>query len=154
MHAVIRRYRVRLGTVEQAARYAEKWFVPLVRKLPGFVMYYLLDAGNDTLASIGLFESREGAESAAQLARDWFEDEWPSFRPLPPEVVVGEIVAQTAVDNRPLVDRRKHADRRVAALLVGADSWPGTERRGSSQRRTRSDQQSGFSAQLELKAAG
>ncbi len=154
MHAVIRRYRVRLGTVEQAARYADKWFVPLVRKLPGFVMYYLLDAGNDTLASIGLFESRDGAESAAQLARDWFEDEWPSFRPLPPEVVIGEIVAQTAVDNRPLVDRRKHADRRVAALLVGADSWPGTERRGSSQRRTRSDQQSGFSAQLELKAAG
>ncbi len=154
MHAVIRRYRVRLGTVEQAARYAEKWFVPLVRKLPGFVMYYLLDAGNDTLASIGLFESRDGAESAAQLARDWFEDEWPSFRPLPPEVVVGEIVAQTAVDNRPLVERRKYADRRVAALLVGADSWPGTERRGSSQRRTRSDQRSGFSAQLELKAAG
>ena len=154
MHAVIRRYRVRLGTVEQAARYAEKWFVPLVRKLPGFVMYYLLDAGNDTLASIGLFEGREGAESAAQLARDWFEDEWPSFRPLPPEVVVGEIVAQTAVDNRPLVDRRKPADRRVAALLVGADSWAGTERRGSSERRTRSDQRSGFSAQLELKAAG
>jgi len=154
MHAVIRRYRVRLGTVEQAARYAEKWFVPLVRKLPGFVTYYLLDAGNDTLASIGLFESRDGAESAAQLARDWFEDEWPSFRPLPPEVVVGEIVAQTAVDNRPLVERRKYADRRVAALLVGADSWPGTERRGSSQRRTRSDQRSGLSAQLELKAAG
>jgi len=72
MHAVIRRYRVRLGTVEQAARYAEKWFVPLVRKLPGFVTYYLLDAGNDTLASIGLFESIDGAESAAQLARDWF----------------------------------------------------------------------------------
>ena len=154
MHAVIRRYRVRLGTVEQAARYAEKWFVPLVRKLPGFVMYYLLDAGNDTLASIGLFESRDGAESAAQLARDWFEDEWPSFRPLPPEVVVGEIVAQTAVDNRPLVDRRKHAERRVAALIVGADSWRGTERRGSSERRTRRDQRSSFSAQLELKAAG
>jgi len=31
MHAVIRRYRVRLGTMEQAARYAEKWFLPLVR---------------------------------------------------------------------------------------------------------------------------
>ena len=154
MHAVIRRYRVRLGTVEQAARYAEKWFVPLVRKLPGFVTYYLLDAGNDTLASIGLFESRDGAESAAQLARDWFEDEWPSFRPLPPEVVVGEIVAQTAVDNRLLVDRRKQVDRRVAALVVGPDSWPGTERREKSERRARSDQRSGFSAQLELKAAG
>ena len=154
MHAVIRRYRVRLGTVEQAARYAEKWFVPLVRKLPGFVMYYLLDAGNDTLASIGLFESRDGAESAAQLARDWFEDEWPSFRPLPPEVVIGEIVAQTAVDNRPLVDRRKHPDRRLAALLVSADSWRGTERRSSSERRTRSERRNDFAAQLELRAAG
>ena len=154
MHAVIKRYRVRLGTVEQAARYAEKWFVPLVRKLPGFVTYYLMDAGNETLASIRLFETREGAESAAQLARDWFEDEWPSFRPLPPEVVVGEIVAQTAVDNRPLVDRRKHPERRLAALLVSADSWRGTERRNSSERRTRSERRNDFSAQLELKAAG
>jgi hypothetical protein len=150
----MRRYRVRLGTVEQAARYAEKWFVPLIRKLPGFVTYYLMDAGNDTLASIGLFETREGAESAARLARDWFEDEWPSFRPLPPEVVVGEIVAQTAVDDRPLVDRRKHPDRRVAALLEGAESWRGTERRNSSERRARSERQSNFAAQLELRAAG
>ena len=37
MHAVIRRYRVRLGTVAQAVRYAEKQFVPLVRRIPGFV---------------------------------------------------------------------------------------------------------------------
>src|SRR5437588_632401 len=45
MHAVIRRYRVRLGTVAQAVRYAEKQFVPLVRRIPGFVGCYLMDAG-------------------------------------------------------------------------------------------------------------
>jgi len=98
MHAVIRRYRVRLGTVAQAVRYAEKQFVPLARRIPGFVGCYLVDAGNDVLTSIGLFHTQEGAEAAISLQRDWFRDEWSSFRPLPPEVVAGAVLAQATVD--------------------------------------------------------
>src|SRR5919106_5056625 len=118
MHAVIRRYRVRLGTVQQAVRYAEKEFVPLARRIPGFVACYLLNAGNDVLASIGLFRTQEGAEAAVQLQRHWFRDEWSSFRPLPPEVVAGEVLAQAAAEKYDLGDRRSAPDRRGGAVLV------------------------------------
>jgi len=136
MHAVIRRYRVRLGTVEQAVRYADKQFVPLVRRIPGFQACYLMDAGNDILATIGLFETLDGAEAAFRLQRDWFRDEWSSFRPLPPEVVAGEVLAHAAaLEERPLVDRRRLADRRQTVMLVAVDRRNGVDRRGGIERR-------------------
>src|SRR2546428_8537329 len=85
MHGVIRRYRVRLGTVEQAAHYAEKGFMPIVRDIPGFVSCHLLDAGNDILTCIVLFETEQGAEAAGRAPPQWVRDERSSFSPGPPE---------------------------------------------------------------------
>ena len=137
MHAVMRRYRVRLGTVEQAVRYADKQFVPLVRRIPGFRACYLLDAGNDVLATIGLFDTVEGAEAAFRLQRDWFRDEWSSFRLLPPEVVAGQVLAHAAaLDERPLVDRRRLSDRRRTVLFAPDERRSGTERRAGVERRS------------------
>lgn len=128
MHGVIRRYRVRLGTVRQAAHYAEKGFVPILRDLPGFISCHLLDAGNDTLTFMTLFETEEGAAAAVRASREWFRDEWSSFRPLPPEVIMGEVLARTTVD------RRREAERRQLAL-VGEAGWAGPERRVNGDRR-------------------
>ena len=128
MHGMIRRYRVRLGTVAQAAHYAEKGFLPIVRDIPGFVSCHLLDAGDDVLTCMALFESEAGATAAVRAARDWFRDEWSSFRPLPPEVITGEVVAATSADRRRIADRRRFA-------LVGAPIWAGEERRMGGDRR-------------------
>src|SRR5256884_4657119 len=49
MHGVIRRYRVRLGTVAQAARYTEKGFLPILRGIPGFVSSNFLTGGTTGL---------------------------------------------------------------------------------------------------------
>src|SRR5438034_5736348 len=84
MHAMIRRYRVRLGTVEQAARHAERGFLPLLRQIPGFVSCQLVDAGNDILTCMALFETPDGTADAVRASREWFRDEWSSFRPVPP----------------------------------------------------------------------
>src|SRR6266571_3117538 len=111
MHGVIRRYRVRLGTFFKAAETTEKGFLPILRGIPGFVSSHLLDEGNDDHSS-----------------RDWFRDEWSSFRPLPPEVVTGEVLARATADRRRTVDRRRLA-------LVGATAWDGPERRAGSDRR-------------------
>lgn len=128
MHGVIRRYRVRLGTVAQAARYTEKGFLPILRGIPGFVSSHLLDEGNDVLTWMALLETEDAAEAAVRASRDWFRDEWSSFRPLPPEVVTGEVLARATADRRRTVDRRRLA-------LVGAVAWDGPERRAGSDRR-------------------
>src|SRR6266849_4669947 len=122
MHGVIRRYRVRLGTVAQAAHYAEKGFLPILGDIPGFISCHLLDAGNDVLTVVALFDSAEGTAAAIRASSDWFRDEWSSFRPLPPEVVSGEVLARAAADRRRLA-------------LVEATTWTGTERRAMGERR-------------------
>jgi len=128
MHGVIRRYRVRLGTVAQAGHYAEKGFLPILRDIPGFISGHLLDTGNDVLTFVALFETPEGATAGVQASREWFRDEWSSFRPLPPEVITGEVLAVSSAD------RRRRADRRSLAL-VGSSTWTGGERRSGLDRR-------------------
>jgi len=127
MHGVIRRYRVRLGTVAQAVRYTEKGFLPILRGIPGFVSSHLLDEGNDVLTWMALLETEEAVQAAVRASRDWFRDEWSSFRPVPPEVTIGEVLARATAD-------RRAADRRQIAL-VGAATWSGPERRVNGDRR-------------------
>jgi hypothetical protein len=128
MHAMIRRYRVRLGTVPQAARHAERGFLPLLRRIPGFVSCQLVDAGNDILTCMALFETAEGTTDAVRASREWFRDEWSSFRPVPPEVVVGEVLAHATSDRRRLPERR-------VAGSIGLEGWTGAERRAGLERR-------------------
>ena len=94
MHAVIRRYRVRLGSVRRVVRDADKEFLPLLRQIPGFAACYLLDGGNHVLTSIGLFETAAGSQAAVELHAAWFRDDWSSVVPVAPEVIRGEVLAQ------------------------------------------------------------
>ena len=127
MHAVIRRYRVRLGTVASAAQHAENSLLPQMNQLPGFVAYYLLDAGDSVLASISVCETREGADAAAAFAASWFRSDWPSFKVIPPEITDGEVLVHAEVGRatgRRRFERRASSDRRAAP-----DRRLGTERR-------------------------
>jgi hypothetical protein len=114
--------------VAQAAHYAEKGFLPILGDIPGFVSCHLLDAGNDVLTVVALFDSAEGTAAAIRASSDWFRDEWSSFRPLPPEVVSGEVLARATADRRRVADRRRLA-------LVESTPWNGTERRAMVERR-------------------
>ena len=119
MHAVLRRYTVRLGTVEAAARHAEETLLPLVRQVPGFTAHYLIDAGQGTFTSVAVFETEDGADRANGLISSWFRNDWPTFRAVPPEVSTGRVLAHTAstrpslaAPNGDFVDRRVGSNRR------------------------------------------
>ncbi|SRR6266571_2987642 len=100
MHAWMRRYRVRLGTVAQTAQHAREELLPELQQVPGFEAWYLIEAGTDIVATIGLFHSAESAAAGLQRQQLWFRDEWGSFQLLPPEVVEGDtlIAANAATD--------------------------------------------------------
>jgi hypothetical protein len=143
---------VRLGSVDDAARYAEKWFVPLVRGVTGFVAYYLMTAEPGVLATVGVFETKEAADTAGRVAHEWFGQEWGAFRPLPPEVIAGEVVAP-AVNPWLHSGRRWMADRR-RATLVPASERADAERRSGSDRRRGFDRRTDFVPLFERRAAG
>ena len=68
--------------------------MPLLKELPGFDGYYLVDAGNGHFTSLGLFETREQGEASTKLVTEWIRDEkLDSVMPNEPKIVNGKIVA-------------------------------------------------------------
>ena len=143
MHAVIRRYKVRLGTVASAAQHAETSLLPEMNQLPGFVAYYLLDAGDSVLASISVCETRDGADAAAALAAEWFRSDWPSFKLIPPEITDGEVLVHAEVgratgrrrvERRGSSDRRADSERRMVSERRRSDVPPPVEQRAAPRR--------------------
>jgi hypothetical protein len=151
MHAVIRRYKVRLGTVASAAQHAESSLLPQMNRLPGFVAYYLLDAGDSVLASISVCETPEGADAAAALAASWFRSDWPSFKLIPPEITDGEVLVHAEVgrstgrrrfERRSSTERRMDSDRRIASERRRSNEAPAVERRSGESRRSSAERRS------------
>jgi hypothetical protein len=92
MYASIRRYKK--ASAPQLKRSIKEGFLPTISRLPGFVSYSAVDTGNGEWITITIFDTREGAEESNWLAADWITKNLASFIPQPPEVTVGEVVAQ------------------------------------------------------------
>ena len=92
MYGAVRRYEGITNDAE-AGRLVGESFVPLLEKLPGFIGYYWIDAGDGVMASLSLFETREGADKSVEIARSWIVENAPSLFPNPPRVTEGPVVA-------------------------------------------------------------
>ncbi|MFI8521531.1 hypothetical protein ACIGEZ_27480 [Streptomyces sp. NPDC085481] len=67
--------------------------MPLLRRVPGFVAYYWVDAGDGVMVSTSVFEDRAGAEASVREAADFVRDNLASLLPNPPQVTAGPVVA-------------------------------------------------------------
>jgi hypothetical protein len=94
MHATIRRYDGldRDRTVELAGKVNES-LTPKLRKLEGFMGYYLIDSGDGVISSVGLFHTAEQADASSKLAASWVRDEkLETAFPNPPKITSGNVV--------------------------------------------------------------
>ena len=89
MYASIRRYKA--SSVDEAMGRVSEGFVPLISKGPGFIAYYVLDAGDGVVASISLFETQAGAEESNRLAATWVKENIAPLVSGPPEITAGEV---------------------------------------------------------------
>ena len=95
MHATIRRYDGvdQNRTVELTGKVNET-LVPKLSKLDGFKGYYLIEAGNGIMSSLGLFETPAQAEESTKVASSWVHDEkLETAFPNPPKITSGKVVA-------------------------------------------------------------
>ncbi|MER7204281.1 MULTISPECIES: hypothetical protein [unclassified Streptomyces] len=67
--------------------------MPLLRRAPGFVAYYWVDAGDGVMVSTSVFEDRSGAEESIDRAADFVRDNLSSLLPNRPQVTAGPVVA-------------------------------------------------------------
>lgn len=96
MFASIRRYQVTPGATDELLRRVRDGFVPIISQAPGFVAYYALDAGNDVVASVSVFQDQAGADESNRMAASWVQHEIAGLMAGPPEITAGEVKANTA----------------------------------------------------------
>lgn len=87
----IRRYVTDPKSIDELVKRIKAEFVPMIGKVPGFMSYVVVDAGNGTLASISTFENKAGADESTRRAADWVKT-IRSLVPNPPQVTAGDIV--------------------------------------------------------------
>jgi hypothetical protein len=94
MHATIRRYDgVDQARTDELTRKVGESLVPKLSKLQGFKGYYLIEAGNGVISSLGLFETAEQADESTKLAASWVRDEkLENAFPNPPKITSGKVV--------------------------------------------------------------
>ena len=92
MYAAVRRYEGITDDVDAAHRVGES-FVPLLKEVQGFIAYFWIDAGDGVMASLSVFENKDGADESVKLAHQWVEENAPGLFPNPPRVTEGPVVA-------------------------------------------------------------
>ena len=97
MHATIRRYEgVDASRTNELTGKVNEKLVPQLRKLPGFSGYYLIEAGNGVMSSLGLFETSEQADESTKIVAQWIKDEnFASAMPNAPKITSGKVVAHS-----------------------------------------------------------
>jgi len=83
---------VRRGSAEEHAQRVREGFLPLMRQMPGFNGYYLLDGGPDVLITISMFDSADEAFASNEKAADWVRNNVLEFTKGMPEVMVGNVL--------------------------------------------------------------
>jgi hypothetical protein len=95
MHATVRRYDgIDQSKTNELARKVGEKLIPSLSQLPGFSGYFLIDAGNGVMTSIGLFDTPAQGDESTRVVANWVrEEQLDSALPNPPKVTGGEVVA-------------------------------------------------------------
>lgn len=91
MYASIRKYKIKTESVATLAVRVEDGFVPIISRLPGFVSYMVIDAGDGVVASVSVFESEEAAEQSNAAAAQWVKENLSDVISEAAEITAGEI---------------------------------------------------------------
>ena len=93
MFATVRRYEgVDQSRIDELTKKVDETLLPSLSKLPGFEGYYLIEAGNGVMSSIGLFDTSAHAEESTRVAANWVrEEKLDTALPNPPKITDGEV---------------------------------------------------------------
>jgi hypothetical protein len=90
-YLVIRQYQLAPGrTMEELNALVESGFIPIVKQVPGFQEYVLVETDEGVL-SISVFADRAGAEESTARAADWIQQNLTGFYTGPPTVTTGSV---------------------------------------------------------------
>jgi hypothetical protein len=94
MYATLRRYEgIEASHADELTKKVGESLAPRLSELPGFGGYFLIDAGDGVMSSIGLFETSTQADESTRVASQWVRDEkLERILVNPPKVTGGEVL--------------------------------------------------------------
>jgi hypothetical protein len=94
MHATIRRYEgIDQSRTDELVKNVGENLLPRLSKMPGFSGYFLIEAGNGVMSSVGFFDTSAQADESTRVASNWVRDEkLEKLLPNPPRVTGGEVI--------------------------------------------------------------
>ena len=76
MHATIRRYEsIDQSRKSEVLKKVDENLLPLLKDLPGFNGYSLIDAGNGVMTSVGFFDTEAQADESTRIAGSWLREQ-------------------------------------------------------------------------------
>ena len=100
MFATIRIYQTP-ASKHEIASFVEERFIPTVKETSGFRGWYIVDGGDETIASITLFDSLETTVAANESSEAYRNenDDMSKLLPNAPNIVVGEVLGLAMPEN-------------------------------------------------------
>ena len=97
MFATIRRYDgVDQNRTTELTSKVNETLLPKLSKLPGFAGYYLIEADNGVLSSLGLFQTSEQGDESTKIVSKWITDEnFTTAIPNAPKITSGKVLAHS-----------------------------------------------------------
>jgi heme-degrading monooxygenase HmoA len=92
MYVTVRRYKIAPGSTAELKRRIQQEFLPIISKVPGFIEYFWMSAGENEMFSVNVFQDRAGADESVKAAANYVRKNLTSLLPNPPEVISGEVV--------------------------------------------------------------
>ena len=91
MYAAVRRYEG-VTDSKEVARQVEEHFLPIISEMPGFVAYYVVDAGEGVMVTTSVFEHQAAEEQSSWKAGQFTAEHIASLSPNPPQITAGDVV--------------------------------------------------------------
>jgi hypothetical protein len=92
MYAAVRRFEG-VRDSQKVVQVTKEGFLPIISQMPGFVAYYLVDAGDGVTVSTSVFEHKDAEEQSTFRAGEFVAEHLAPLMPNPPQVTAGEVVA-------------------------------------------------------------
>ena len=92
MVITIRSRKISSGPVDVLMHTLDKEFVPIISKEPGFVAYYVIDYGNNSVTAISVFEDSTTSQKSNLQAETWISEHLGHMVPGMADVISGPVM--------------------------------------------------------------
>ena len=98
MYATLRTYEMAADWDDELVRHLNEGFISQVAQVPGFVAYYVIDAGNGILITVTVGDDPDVVQQSADMAAEFVRDELSHLEIERVEAASGEVtVSKTAI---------------------------------------------------------